>query len=94
MSCIDSGVAGRLMLPTVEHANVAGALGPGEVNVYLAQVHIPALKWTVHGRFFGVHLHEGGQQHDALLGRDLLKHTHMVYDGKTGSVIITRPDGS
>ena len=94
MSCIDADVASRLDLPEVDQRKLAGVHGVGEADVYLGQIYIPDLKWTIAGRFSGVHLRKSGLPYSALLGRTFLAHMHMAYDGKTGSVIITRPDKS
>src|ERR1035437_1055782 len=72
-SCIDSLLATQLNLPVVDRRSIAGIGGSQEVNVYLAQVHIPALNWTIYGLFSGVHLAAGGQQHRALIGRTFLQ---------------------
>lgn len=66
--------------------------GAGEVNVHLAQILIPSLDIVISGRFTGVHLYAGGQPHGALIGRTLLQHVTMIYNGITGSVIIALPD--
>ncbi len=50
---------------------------------------MPALDWTVHGSFAGVHLRAGGTPHYALMGRTFLRHFTMVYDGKTGAVTLS-----
>lgn len=88
-SCIDSLLAAKLGLPIVDRMTVAGISGPEEVNVHLAQIHVPALTVTIYGRFAGVHLAKGGQMHEALLGRTFLQDFTMVYEGGTGAVTIT-----
>ena len=88
-SCIDSAVARDLSLPIIDQRDVSGALGPGVVNVHLAQIYVPELDVTVSGRFAGVHLSAGGQIHSALIGRSFLRHFSMAYDGATGSVQLT-----
>jgi len=96
-SCIDSQVAAPLGMPVVDEMPVSGVHGQAVVNVHLGQIHAPALGFTIYGRFCGVHLHAGGQPHSALLGRTFLYHTTMTYQGKTGSVTLsrqTRPDSS
>ena len=90
-SCIDSGVAQSLGLPIVDRRKVAGVHGSDEVNVHLAQIYVRALSFTSYGQFAGVHLHAGGQPHSALIGRTFLRTFTMVYDGSTGSVILSRP---
>jgi hypothetical protein len=88
-SCIDSLLATQLGLPVIDRKPIAGALGAGEVNIHLAQIHVPSLGVTVYGKFAGVHLAAGGQAHQALIGRTFLKHFTMVYEGRTGKVKIT-----
>jgi predicted aspartyl protease len=87
-SCIDSLLAAQLNLPVVDKRIVGGVHGSLQVNVHLAQVHIPAINFTIYGMFSGVHLAARGQQHKALLGRTFLRHCSMIYDGKTGRVLI------
>lgn len=89
-SCIDSTVAAALQLPIVDKQKVAGVHGSADVNVHLAQIYVPALDLTTHGRFSGVHLHAGGQPHSALIGRTFLRYFTMIYDGGTGSVTLSR----
>jgi predicted aspartyl protease len=87
-SCIDSAIADELGLPIFDQRNVSGALGPGLVNMHLAQIYIPDLNITVSGRFAGVHLSAGGQRHGALIGRSFLRQFQMMYDGPTGNVTL------
>lgn len=88
-SCIDSSVAATLALPVVNERPVSGVHGQAKVNVHLAQIHIPALRFTQYGAFSGVHLHAGGQPHSALLGRTFLHHITMAYRGDSGSVVLS-----
>ena len=89
-SCIDSSVAVSLGLPVVDRQTLAGAHGSGEVNIHLAQLVVPALNLALYGQFAGVHLHAGGQPYSALIGRTFLRAFTMIYDGSTGSVILSR----
>lgn len=91
-SCIDSSIAANLGLPIIDRQRAAGVHGTGEVNVHLAQIVIPSLDIVTSGRFMGVHLYAGGQPHGALIGRTLLQHVTMIYNGITGSVIVALPD--
>jgi len=79
-------LAVQLDLPVVDRSSISGAHGPGDVNIYLAQVRVPALEFTVHGRFAGVHLSAGGLRHQALIGRTFLQFFAMQYDGRSGHV--------
>ena len=89
-SCIDSSVAATLKLPVVNERPVSGAHGQGSLNVHLAQIYVPDLQFTQYGLFCGVHLYAGGQPHSALLGRTLLNHMTLVYQGDTGSVVLSQ----
>lgn len=86
--CIDSMLAAQLKLPVVDRRQVGGVGGALVVNIHLAQVHVPALGHTMYGAFAGVHLQVGGQMHLALIGRTLLQHFTLIYEGRTGTVII------
>jgi hypothetical protein len=91
-SCIDSLLAAQLNLPIVDRRMQAGAHGAKEVNMHLAQVHVPALGFTIYGEFAAVDLRAGGQSIDALIGRTFLKHFKMIYEGTTGNVEISGPN--
>jgi predicted aspartyl protease len=88
-SCIDSLLAVQLNLPIVDRRAVSGAHGRQEVNMHLAQVHVPSLNFTIYGAFAGVHLVAGGQVHQALLGRTFLQTFTMVYEGRSGTVTLS-----
>ncbi|MBX9846083.1 MAG: hypothetical protein K2Z80_30190 [Xanthobacteraceae bacterium] len=89
ISCIDNQVAVSLRLPIIDRQLVSGTAGSHEVNMYLAQVFVPELRTTYYGSFAGVNLAAGGQAHVVLLGRDMLQHVRLVYDGITGQVTIS-----
>ena len=89
-SCIDEDIAIQLQLPVVDIIQIAGVGGAQEHNVYAAEVTIPGLEFKQYGRFAGVHLLDGGQQHGVLLGRSFLQTMIMVYDGRRGHVSIAR----
>jgi len=89
VSCIDQLLAAQLNLPVVDRAPVSGVHGRHEANVYLAQIHTPSLGFTIYGEFVGVDLQAGGQAHSALMGRTFLRNFRMIYDGRSGSVIIS-----
>jgi predicted aspartyl protease len=88
-SCIDNLLAAQLNLPIVDRRMIAGSVGRHQVNVYLAQVHVPFLTYTIFGAFAGVDLKAGGQMHSALIGRTFLRGFTMVYEGRTGTVTIS-----
>lgn len=84
--CIDDLLAVRLNLPIIDNRPVSGSAGQHMANMYLAQIYIPSLNYTVYGAFAGVHLTTGGQIHEALMGRTFLQSFTMTYEGKTGTV--------
>lgn len=88
LNCIDAGLAMQLNLPVVDRQVTSGAHGKKEVNVHVAQIHVPTLGHTIYGRFAAVDLIAGGQPHSALLGRTFLREFTMVYEGRSGSVTI------
>ena len=88
-SCIDSHLINLLQLPIVDRREIAGVHGSLAVNVCLAQIYIPDLRFTVYGRFAAVHLAASGQQHYALLGRTFLQNFTTTYEGQTGFVTIS-----
>lgn len=92
LSYIDSAIAVALGLPIVDKETVSGSAGSHQVDVYLAQIHVPGLAFTIWGRFGGVNLIAGGQTHAALIGRTFLLNVTMQYNGLTGQVTLTKPD--
>ena len=88
-SCIDSALAAELGLPLFSRGSISGVGGVSAVQYHLAQIYIPALNYTIHGAFAGVHLSAGSQPHQALIGRDFLKRFGMIYEGRTGEVILS-----
>ena len=88
-SYIDSQLALEMSLPVVDQRDMAGAGGVHRANVYLGQLHIPDLAYTVYGSFSGVNLSEGGQWHRALIGRTFLRQFIMTYNGRAGTVILS-----
>jgi len=87
-SCIDDRLAQDLELPVIDQRDCSGISGTDRMNLYLAQPYVPDIKVAITGAFAGVMLADGGQQHQALLGRTFPKATHIVYDGQTGAVTI------
>lgn len=88
--CIDSEVAQLLDLPIVDQGFISGAGGSVQVNRHLAQLYIPGLNYTMYGSFAGVHLVSGGQPHQVLIGRSLLRAFRLEYNGRTGEVLLRR----
>lgn len=89
-SCIDNLLAGQLNLPIVDRRPISGVHGTQVVNVYMAQVHVPSLAFTIYGAFSGVDLAAGGQAHRVLIGRTFLQNFTMLYEGLTGTVKLSR----
>ena len=87
-SCIDDSLAEQLQLPIVDEIPIVGVGGAHQAQVYLAQIYIPALRIGYSGQVLGAQLSDGGQVHRVLIGRDLLQHLHLVYDGPSGAVNI------
>lgn len=85
-SCIDTRLAGRLMLPVINKTVLSGASGPATFSLHLAQIIIPELNCILYGQFAGIRLADGEQPHQALVGRNLLERFRMVYNGRTGAV--------
>ena len=94
LNCIDKQLAGILDLPvvSVKPMQVMGVGGSFTATVHLAQVYIPALDYTVIGRFVATHLNSVGQNHAIILGRQFLQDFKMVYDGNSGDFILVRND--
>ncbi len=90
-SCIDRLLAAQLRLPVVDRQRVAGVHGAMEVDMHLAQIHVPSLLVTLFGAFAGVDLIASGLIHHALIGRTFLRHFTMAYNGMSGSVVLSRP---
>jgi len=86
VSCIDDSLAVQLKLPFHDEQPMAGVGGQHMAKMYIAQIHVPLLKFTIYGTFAGVHLAAGGQIHRALIGRTFLTRFKMVYEGATGIV--------
>jgi hypothetical protein len=90
-SCIDRLLASQLKLPVVDRQRVAGVHGSMEVDMHLAQIHVPSLEVTHYGAFAAVDLIAAGLIHQALIGRTFLRHFTMTYNGTSGSVVLSRP---
>lgn len=87
-SCLDDQLAAKLGLPVIDRRDISGISGFKKANIYLAQIHVPSLAFTIYGAFAGVDLVAGGQRHQALIGRTFLQRFTMMYDGPTGDVTI------
>ena len=87
-SCIDARVARALQLPVIDIIPMCGIGGVHPCDVVMCQIQIPNVSHSMSGRFACVDLE--GQPHQALLGRDFLKHVVMIYDGASGHVTILK----
>lgn len=87
---VDQTLAVALGLPPAGRRYIAGVHGAQGVELYLAQIYIPALDFTIYERLAGVSLSASGQPYAALLGRTFLRHFTMTYDGPTGLVTLSR----
>lgn len=85
-SCIDNLLAAQLNLPIVDRRSISGIHGSQLANMYMGQVHVVSLNYTIYGAFAGVDLVAGGQLHQVLIGRTFLQNFTMVYEGRTGTV--------
>ena len=83
-SCIDEGLAQQLNLPLINKIPVGGVGGSHILNQYLCRLVIPQLNFSRAGAFIGVHLAQGGQMQQALIGRDFLSQMILIYDGIRG----------
>lgn len=88
ISSIDSELAQDLNLPLVDQQDVLGVGGKHTMPMFLAQIHVPDLEFTIYGKFVGAHLAQGGQFHKVLLGRTFLRHCVMIYDGHENRVAL------
>lgn len=88
ISCIDTERVKSMNLPFVGMRDFGGIAGFSKRSMHLAQITIPDLGFYIYGEFAAVDLVSGGQPHEVLLGRSFLRGFRMIYDGRTGEVII------
>jgi predicted aspartyl protease len=84
---IDRNLASTLTLPIVDRQEIAGSTGRQEVEVYLAQIHVRDLVFTIRGRFCGCTIEE--DNYKILIGRSFLEYFSLSYRGRTGRVTLT-----
>jgi hypothetical protein len=92
--CIDDALAQRLHLPIHDEGEISGVGGRHRAFIYTARIYVPNLRKLLFQPFTGVKLEEGEQWHRVILGRSFLRHYQLAYDGLTGQVQITDPDGA
>ena len=88
-SFIDGCVAQSLNLPLVDRRIFCLLTGKYELNGFVEHVVIPALSFFQHGIFYGFP-NDNHELYQAILGRTFLQHMMLNYDGRTGSVQITK----
>jgi hypothetical protein len=88
-SSIDAELAQVLNLPIVDKKPVSGVHGEMMLDVCSAQIFLPLFGYTIYGLFAVVKLRPV-QQHDALLGRVMLRGFTLYYDGASGYTRLAR----
>ncbi len=86
---VDEALAQAAHLPLIDRVTVGAATGPAILNVYLAQVYLNGLGLAFVGRFGGMQLVATGAKQTVLLGRDVLRHLEMRYNGRSGAVSLS-----
>lgn len=88
-TCIDDTAAQQLQLPVVDVATIASASHPStQQNVYPIQIEVIGLPITINApRAIGAPLAAQGLL--VLIGRDLLQHCTIYYNGITGSFTLS-----
>ena len=88
ISSVDERLASSLGLTTVDSVKQTGVGGEVECDVCLAQIEIPSLQVVFNGRFATLRLAEEGHPYSAILGRDILRHFIMQYNGPADTLTI------
>ena len=89
-TAIDAGVAERLGLPLIDETMSVNVHGTVRSPIYAVHMYFPDLVYPAVGHLPGAHLAKTQFNCDLLLGRDFLKDFQMLYDGRTGSVKLSR----
>lgn len=82
--CIHESLATELGLKIIDRCDIGGVAGKNEHNIYMARIVIPVLNIINNGRLIGYDL---DAEQKVILGRDILAHVIMTYDGLTGTVV-------
>jgi predicted aspartyl protease len=84
-TCVDDEAAGQLKLPAIDVVTVASASHSStQQNVYPIQIEVVGLPIAINApRAIGAPLRAQGLL--LLIGRDVLQHTLLVYNGATGA---------
>ena len=94
ISSVDERLANALNLTIVDSVKQTGVGGQVECDVCLAQIEVPSLQVVFNGRFATLPLAEEGHPYFAILGRDILRHFIMRYDGPADTLTIEYTQGS
>jgi predicted aspartyl protease len=88
-TCVDEGAAQRLQLPVIDVVKIASAShAETEQNVYPIQIEVIGLPITINAaRAVGAPLEPQGIL--VLIGRDVLQHAMLVYNGPAGSLSLS-----
>ena len=88
-TCVDEGIAKQLGLPVVDVVSIASASHPdAKQNVYPALIEVVGIPIKFNAlRAIGVPLANQGIQ--VLIGRDLLQHCTLFYNGMIGSFTLS-----
>jgi len=88
MTCVDDAAAAQLNLPVIDVVNIASAShASSQANIYPIQIEVIGAPIVVAAdRAAGAALAAQGLL--ALIGRDVLQHCMLVYNGVTGSFSI------
>ena len=88
-TCIDEAAAQKLQLPVIDVVKIASASHAStEQNVYPIQIEVVGLPITVNApRAVGAPLEPQGIL--VLIGRDVLQHMLLVYNGPAGSLSLS-----
>ena len=84
-TCIDDGAAGRLNLPAIDVVTVASASHAStQQNVHPIQIEVIDLPITISAPR-AIAASTGGSRAAVLIGRDVLQHCTLFYNGPAGS---------
>jgi predicted aspartyl protease len=87
-TCIDDQAAKDLGLPIIDVASISSAShAQHQCNVYPVQISIPPMLILQSPRTIGAALAAQGLL--VLIGRDVLQHCLLVYNGGTGSITLS-----
>ena len=88
ISSVDERLASALNLTIVDSVQQSGIGGTVLCDVRLAQIEVPSLQIVFYGNFATLPLMAEGLPYSAILGRDILRHFRMQYDGPANTLTI------